>query len=198
MIGDIMKKAYLLGYIAMCMAFTPVYAATSLEQIQTYLNGFKTLKGDFEQQSPNGSIVKGHFAIQKPGRMRLDYFNSPQTIFSHDGILYIYDKSSQDVSQMELNQSLAEFLLRSDIDFDSEGIKIKRFEEDDKSVELSLQRVGSEDIGEITLFFQRKPLQLIGWSIVDAQNQRTVVDVDNLKRNQSFTMITDPSQIIGG
>lgn len=193
-----MKKSF--GYVlfAFCLLIRPAFAETSLEQIQNYLNGFKTLKGDFEQQSPNGAVVKGRFAIQKPGKIRLDYAApSSQIIFSHDGVLYIYDKSSRDVSQMDLNQSLAEFLLRSNIDFESEGIKIKRFEEEDNTVELTLQKAGSEDIGELTLVFQRKPLQLIQWVIVDAQNQRTVVDIDNLKRNQSFALTTDPNQIIG-
>lgn len=189
-----MRKAYFLSTIAICLCFTPLHAATSLEQIQAYLNGFQTLRGDFVQQSPNGT-ANGNFAIQKPGRMRLDY--GSQTIFSHDGVLYIYDKSSRDTSQMELSQSPAEFLLRSHIDFEQEGIRVKRFEEDDQTVELTLQKVGSEDGGDITLIFQKKPLQLVGWVVVDAQSQKTIVDVDNLKKNQSFTLITDPAQIIG-
>jgi outer membrane lipoprotein-sorting protein len=184
-------------FVAFCLVFKPACAATSLEQIQTYLNGFKTLKGDFEQQSPNGSVVTGQFAIEKPGRIRLDYAPpSAQVIFSHDGVLYIYDRSSRDVSQMDLSQSLAEFLLRSHIDFESEGVKIKTFEEQDNTVELTLQKVGSEDIGELTLVFQRKPLQLIQWVILDAQNQRTIVDIDNVKRNQSFSLMTEPSEVM--
>jgi outer membrane lipoprotein-sorting protein len=190
-----MKKIYLLAYLTL---FIPsAYAETSLAQIQTYLNGFKTLKGDFEQQSPNGSTLRGQFAIQKPGKIRLDYSPpSSQLIFSNDGILYIYDRSSRDLSQMDLSQSLAEFLLRKNINFDEEGVKVKKFVEYDDTVELTLQKEGSEDIGELTLVFQKKPLQLIQWAIVDAQNQTTIVDIDNLKRNETFHLTTDPSILI--
>jgi outer membrane lipoprotein-sorting protein len=193
-----MKKSLSYVLLATSLLMQPAAAETSLKQLQNYMNGFKTLQGDFEQQSSNGDVVRGQFAIQKPGKIRLDYASpSSQVIFSNDGVLYIYDRTSRDVAQMDLSQSMAEVLLRSNIEFESEGVRIKKFEEEGNTVELTLQKVGSEDAGEITLVFQRKPLQLIQWVVVDAQNQQTVVDVNNLRRNQSFELMTDPNQIIG-
>lgn len=173
-----------------------LYAQTSLSQIETYLNSIQTLQGNFQQMSPSGELMRGHFAIQKPGRMRLDYTSpSSQIIFAHEGQLYFYDQNTLDLSQTSLDQSLAEFLLRNNIEF-NETIKVKSFVEDEETVALTLQKAGGEDLGELSLVFQLNPLRLIQWMIVDAQGQKTVVNLSNTKKNQSVQITTDPQQIV--
>lgn len=186
-----MKSTYLLSFLTLVFFITPTYADTSLAQIEAYLNGFRTLEGDFQQNAPNGAS-QGRFAIRKPGKIRLDY-DSGQVIFSHDGVLYIYDPTSRDVSQINLNQSLAGFLLQDHINLNDATIK----NENENTIEVVLQNPGSDDIGELTLVFQKKPLKLIQWSIVDAQNQTTDVHLNNLQKNTGIQIVTDPNTIMG-
>jgi outer membrane lipoprotein-sorting protein len=176
---------------------SPSFAQTSLGKIEDYLNSFRSLHGDFQQLSPDGSLVSGDFFIDKPGRMRLDYKHpSSQIIFSHDGVLYLYDASTKEVSQTELSQSIADLLLREAVQLESNDVKIKNFEEDDQTVHLTLQKAGGEDLGELTLVFNQKPLKLIQWVIVDPQSQRTEVTVSNLQKNKPISKTTDPQEII--
>jgi len=191
-----MKFRTLFIFIAILLTQKFVFAATSLETIENYLNGINSLQGQFEQLSPSGELLRGQFFIQKPGKMRLDYASpSSQLIFTHDGVLYFYDKRTKDLSHTPLEQSLAEFLLRREIKF-NRAIKIKKFEEDDRVVLLTLQKEGGEDLGALTLVFQLKPFQLIQWIIVDAQGKRTVVNLYKTKKNEKINFKTDPREIV--
>src|SRR5262245_12348856 len=101
-----MKKIYLFFFILCLTLRSPLHYVTSLSDFDNYLNSIQALQGNFKQMSPSGELLRGHFAIQKPGRMRLDYAPpSTQIIFTHEGTLYFYDKKTGDLSQTPLDQS---------------------------------------------------------------------------------------------
>lgn len=187
----------MLFVVWVCCFYSQALAVTTLTQIETYLNSFRSLAGDFEQLTSGGELTQGSIKLLKPGQLILDY-NKPATqlIFSDDGILYVYDKATLDVNQLPLDQSLADVLLAEFIMINEDVFTITDFHETQTVVKLSLGKHNCADSGTVTLVFNKNPLRLVQWIIVDFQNQRTVVNLRNVKLNTLQVMDTDPTKLI--
>lgn len=171
--------------------------ATSLASIERALNGFKSLGGGFTQISPSGERLEGRFSLSKPGLLRLDYdAPSHQQIFTHKGTLYFYDRKTKDVSETPLESSMAQFLLAEHLRFD-ERVFVETFEEDEQIIRLTLRKPRNHDLGSLTLIFDRASLNLIQWIIVDAQGQRTVVNLTIRHKGKGpMSIETDPAKLL--
>ncbi len=198
-----MRKQFLRMLLCGGCLLSALQADTTLGQVEAYLNGFRALSGRFEQLSSDGSFKKGMFKLMKPGRLRMDY-DAPDTlqIFTHDNVLYFYDRKNRDVTPLQLDQNMAHLLLQEHIDFDK-NFFIDRFEEDDHHVFLSLRRAEAPTMGSLTLVFQQNPLRLKQWIITNAgetpsrDGQKTVVTLIETREHQHLSFETDPRVIIG-
>lgn len=169
----------------------------NLNQIQDYLNRTRSMEANFEQLSPNGELRTGLFELFKPGKLRLKYNKSKESIFSDNGVMYFYNGSTKDLTQTQLDQTVADILISEFVMLDTPDIKIKKFEDDGVKVTLELSKANMEDAGSITLVFSKNPLKLVQWKVIDAQNQKTVVLLKNLKENTLKNLETDPGVIMG-
>jgi len=175
----------------------PLLSDTSLSDIEKYLNSFRSFEGRFEQLTSGGELLKGSLKLLKPGKLRLDYQHpSTQLIFSNDSILYVFDYATQDLTQIPLDQSLADVLLAEFIMINDETFTINNFEENPTTLRLSLSKKDNPDTGQLTLVFQKNPLKLVQWIIVDFQNQKTVVNLYDIKIDSLAHLETQPQQLL--
>lgn len=164
---------------------TPAAMATTdwLPQITQYLNAEKTWKAQFDQLSPSGALSEGIFYLSRPGHLRFEYTKPEDQLMIADGKWLIhYDKSADEETHLALAETPAELLLRDPVRFDDASVKVVRLSQEGKIVRLELQRVGQEDAGSLTLVFNVDPLRLVQWVVVDAQKQRTVLNLKSLDR----------------
>ena len=172
-------------------------AATTLQEIQDYLNQTRSMEAPFEQLSPNGENRLGNFKLLKPGKLLLQYNKSKEKIFTHEGTMYFANGNTQDLTQTQLDQSIADILIAEFIVLDHPDILVGPFEDDGQKVSLTVRKRGMEEAGTMTLVFHKNPLKLVQWKIIDAQGQKTIVNLKNLRENTLKCLETDPGILIG-
>lgn len=157
-----------------------------LKDLRNYLNGIGTLKADFSQYNPNGTLSSGKMYLKRLGKesfgkLRLDY-NLPQKdrIIANGEILRIEDAQTKDVSEYSIDNTPASFLLRHKIDF-SNDLEVKKMDTKGNKITLTLMRSGDDGV-TLTLIFVKSPfLRLQEWTVVDVQGNSTHVVLKNVE-----------------
>lgn len=153
---------------------------TTLARIEDYLNGITTMKARFTQVSEAGGWAQGDFYLSRPGRMRIQYDALPY-LYVADGVwLTYYDRELGQRSDVLLGSTLADFVTRENIRLagDVTVIDLRRNEQ---AVEVDLVQTQDPGQGRLTLVFDRRPLQLRRWVVVDAQGRRTEVALSDIR-----------------
>lgn len=149
--------------------------------VSEYFNKLDNLQGRFAQTAADGKVMKGKFAMKRPGRFRFDYARpSLQVIISDGSYLAIQDHDLNNEDRVELDQTPFRLLLRKDVDI-ARDARILAVEEAGDVVSVVLQDKSPDTPGKIRLTFDAKPaFQLKQWVTKDAQGLDTTVDVGDL------------------
>ena len=180
-----MKKILIL----VCMMFVGVANAavdsSLVEQAEKYLNSVTGLNGGFVQTS-NGRSERGDFAMLRPGRVRLDYANMPIQLISDGDDLYFFDKSLDQITTVPLTSTPAGILVRKNIDLRNADINVVETMDAKNTFSLKMNLKGQEGLGHMTVVFDKNPIKLNSWSVVDATGTKTDVVFNNLKTKTNF------------
>ena len=57
----------------------------AVKKVSKFINGFRSIKGEFTQSSSKGAASKGVLYLQKPGKMRLEYAAPNPFVIVSDG-----------------------------------------------------------------------------------------------------------------
>ena len=92
-----------------------------ISAIESYFNAITTMQADFTQAAPDGSISTGKFYLNRPGRLRFEYDKPITDFIVADGSrIYFYDGQMDQVSQTDIGNTLADFLLRPKLSLSGE------------------------------------------------------------------------------
>ncbi len=152
---------------------------------ENYLNSITGLSGKFVQHA-NGRDENGDFAMLRPGRVRLDYANMPIQLISDGDDLYFFDKSLDQITTVPLTSTPAGILVRKNIDLRNADINVVETTDTKNNFSLKMNLRGQEGLGHMTVVFDKNPVGLHSWSVVDATGARTDVEFDNLKTKTNF------------
>lgn len=170
--------------ISPLQAELPSDDSKKISYIENYFNRMKTLKAQFTQTNPDGSKAAGIFYIKRPGRMRIQYKQPEKKLIIADGNFLIYnDPAMDEVSQMDLESSPANIILKENVSF-SDGITVTDFSETEKGVQLTLTKSDDSEAGSLTLVFSKSPFVLSRWIIRDQQGANTFVNVSDVSLNK--------------
>lgn len=173
-------------YALFALSLVPVgaMATEGTEKYEAYLNGLKTLAGDFTQINSRGQTAQGKIQISRPGKMRLAYSPPSSLLIVADGKwLITKDKQADEINYVSLENTPAAFILRPHVRFSGDVAITSIVPKDDNTTEISLVRRDDPDAGYITLVFQDNPVELKEWSVVDAQGVTTRVVLSNIQSN---------------
>ena len=146
-----------------------------LKRIESYLDGIKTLKAEFDQTNPDGSVVSGDVYMLRPGKMRFEYAPPTQLLIVSDGnYVGVNDLEMQQVTFYPGASTPAWFLLRESIRM-SGDVTVTRFERGPDALRVTAVQTKSPDNGAITLVFSDHPLQLVKWDVLDATQHATSI-----------------------
>ena len=181
-----MKKIFTIIVMSLCMS--PLYASvdsTLVQAAEKYLNSVTGLAGTFVQTSA-GVQQHGDFAMLRPGRVRLDYDNMPIQLISDGTDLYFFDKSLDQITTVPLTSTPAGILVRKNIDLRNADINVVETIDNKNTFALKMNLKGQEGLGNMTVVFDKNPVRLNSWSVVDATGAKTDVAFNNLKTKTNF------------
>jgi len=161
-----------------------------LAQVQAHLRAVSTMTADFVQTNHNGTTLTGTLQLRKPGRVRFQYQKGVPLLVVGDGkALIMVDYQVKQVSRWPVGNTPLSLLLDPDKD-------IQRYahilpSDDPGIVLVAGQDMKHREYGSITVAFRRSPgapggLMLEGWTVLDAQNNRTTVRLGNQRFNVSI------------
>lgn len=181
-----LKKIFMFVFSAMlCMPVLAAVDSKLVEQAEKYLNSITGLDGTFVQTA-NGKKEKGAFSMLRPGRVRLDYDNMPIQLISDGQDLYFFDKSLDQITTVPLTSTPAGILIRKKIDLKNADINVVETNSTKNTFSLMLNLRGQEGLGHMTVVFDKNPVKLNSWSVVDATGATTDVAFQNLKVKTKF------------
>lgn len=182
--------AFLIGFLPFSHADLSKKEIKEWEnKVFPYINGIKTLKATFIQETSRQEPVKGTFWLNKQskekyGKMRLAYLPPSKITYWADGKhLYQYDKAVDEVTTHPLENTPAFFLLQKDIKM-TRDFYIKEADIRQNLLGITFVQRGYEDTMEFTVFFKVKPFLLLhGWIVKDNQNNFTQVLLQDIQIN---------------
>lgn len=152
---------------------------------EKYLNSITGLTGDFVQTS-NGKTDKGVFSMLRPGRVRLDYNDAPVQLISDGDDLYFFDKSLDQITTVPLTSTPAGILVRKNIDLQNADIVVSETNDAKNTFSLKMFLRDQMGLGNMTVVFNKNPVKLNSWTVVDATGTSTDVVFSNLKKKTDF------------
>ncbi len=153
---------------------------------EKYLNSITGLYGGFAQTA-NSKTQTGTFSMLRPGRVRLDYKNAPIQLISDGKDLYFYDKSLDQITTVPLTSTPAGILVRKKIDLQNADINVYETSSDKNTFTLKMNLKDQEGLGHMNVVFDKSPVKLKSWSVVDATSTKTDVVFNNLKTKTDFS-----------
>lgn len=183
--------APLLAVIAAALAVLPAAAAQrpltdpeavgEINRIEGYLNGIRTMQSRFIQINPDGSAWNGNLYVRRPGRFRFEYDPPiPHLLIANGSWLFHVDRALQETNVIPLAKTPAQFLVREDVSLKND-FTITKLEQSQGIVQIGLVTRDSPELGEVTLTFTDKPLELRKWTVRDMQENITQITLQNTR-----------------
>ena len=188
------KAALGLGAAALALGLAPgetapltapaaAQASTELDRVVGALRAISTMKADFTQTDRNGNTVRGVMTLKRPGKIRFDYGKDADFLVVSNGkSLYVVDYEVNQVERWPIGNSPLGALFDPEKDVKKFGKLVATSNPNVVSVEVRDPK--KPEFGMITLIFVKNAsapggLQLTHWVALDAQNNRTRVNLAN-------------------
>lgn len=179
------KFLFAIFAIIFCVSANAAVDKKLVDQAEKYLNSITGLNGNFVQTA-NGKQQAGVFSMLRPGRVRLDYDNMPVQLISDGQDLYFFDKSLDQITTVPITSTPAGILVRKNIDLKNADINVVETTDYKNSFALKLNLRGQEGLGHMTVVFDKSPVKLNSWTVVDATGGTTDVAFRGLKEKTNF------------
>jgi len=176
-----------LAVAALVMPQVPAVAqaASPLAQVQSHLKGVNTMTANFSQTDRRGQTLNGAFTLKRPGKIRFQYRNAPMLVVADGRRLYMIDYETKDVRNWGIGNSPLGVLL----DPNPNLARIAKIVRNDRQTLLVQAKDPKRpEYGTVTLGFAKvagapSGLLLQGWTVIDAQNNRTTVKLSGQRFN---------------
>ena len=178
----------IIGAIFICFFVFNANAAVDDKLVgnaEKYLNRITGLVGTFVQTA-NGKQETGVFSMLRPGRVRLDYDNMPVQLIADGQDLYFFDKSLDQITTVPITSTPAGILIRKNINLVNADINVAETTDYKNSFALKLNLRGQEGLGYMTVVFDKSPIKLNSWTVVDATGTTTDVVFHDLREKTNF------------
>lgn len=154
--------------------------AQTVAAVEAYLDGIRTLKARFTQQSGR-SVLRGDFMLSRPGKLRFQYDAPSRDFIVADGsYIRFWDDQMQEESRQGIGSSLADFLLRPRISLRGE-VTVTDVARSGGMLSLTLVETAEPEEGALTLYLSESPLELRSWRVMDGEGRRTEVVLADIR-----------------
>lgn len=150
---------------------------------EAYFNGITTLTATFHQSASDGGLATGKLFIdRKLGGMRFDYDPPSQVLLVAPGDwrLIFYDGSIKQVNVIPLNETPLGFLLQERVTLGAD-ITVEAARDRGEEMDIALRRSSAPDQGRVVLTLSKRPVELRGWAVTDAQGLTTRILLSDIR-----------------
>ena len=175
-----------LAVAAFLLAATPAAAAPlTINSVKAALKATTTMTANFSQTATNGTVATGKLTLARPGRIRFQYDKAPLLVVADGKRLSVVDYEVGQVSQWPIKSTPLGVLLDG-------GADLARFAHvvgnEGSGVLVEARDPKHPEYGAITLNFMADAaapggLALLGWTAIDAQNNRTDIKLSVTRYN---------------
>ncbi|AEW16855.1 outer membrane lipoprotein carrier protein LolA [Brucella abortus bv. 4 str. 292] len=155
------------------------------QQIADHFSSARTMTGEFVQFGPRGEQTGGTFYIERPGKIRFNYNNSPIRVISDGDSVVINNRKLDTWDLYPLSKTPLKLLLADRIDLGGGRLQSVKQEPDMTTLVLGDKSVFGDS--KITMMFDPKSYDLKQWTITDAQKLDTTVMIFNVRTGVRFT-----------
>lgn len=154
-------------------------ASSDFAAVQAHLKAVATMTADFTQTDRAGRTLTGTIQLRRPGRIRFQYEKGVPLLVVGDGkALTMIDYQVKQVSRWPIGNTPLALLLDPDRDIARYARVVPSDSPD--LILLAGQDPKHREYGSITVAFRRVAgapggVMLEGWTVLDAQNNRTTV-----------------------
>lgn len=162
-------------------------APAPLDEVSSHLRAVRTMTASFTQTDRNGGTLTGKLSIKRPGGIRFEYQPSAKLLVVGDGkALTMIDYAVKQVSRWPIGDSPLSILLNPKADLSRFAKPVAAA--DPKVVVVQARDPKRPEFGVISIAFTRRAgapagLMLEGWSVIDAQGNRSTVRLTNQQFN---------------
>lgn len=172
---------------ALVAAAPAAAAADPYAQVQTHLRAVDTMVADFSQTDQRGKTLTGTLSLKRPGKIRFQYQKGVPLLVVGDGkALTMIDYQVAQVSRWPIGNSPLSILLDPSRDI----ARYAKLVPGAPAGRLLLEGRDPKhpEFGTITIGFTQMPsapggLMLAGWTVLDAQGNRSTVVLSNQRFN---------------
>lgn len=168
-----------------------------VDRAAAYLQGLAEARARFVQTDARGRSIGGEVFLKRPGKARFDYDDpSGLLVVSDGGVVSVQDTRLKTFDRYPLSATPLSVFLAKNIRLDK-GVTVTRVSRLADGFSITARDGNKRTAGQITLNFRESPqLTLTGWTITDAQNRQTRVQLQNLQRasglDGSLFVLKDP------
>ena len=166
---------------------------------EAYLNNLTTARARFVQITPDGSRLTGTFYLSRPGKLRFEYDPPVNDFVVADGrFIYFYDSELGQQSNAPIGETLADFLLRREIELDGEDVVVTSVSRGADMLQITAAQSADVSAGNIRLGFSETPFMLKKWRVTDVQGGITEIQLADLETDidldQDLFFYRDPGR----
>ena len=153
--------------------------ASEKDQIVAQLNNLSSLEFTFDQ-TVNDKIEKGSCLLEFPGKLKCDYFDDKkkELIINNKKLVITQKRYKKTYHYPVANSPFLNILYKDKL---LEIVKSGKLELSDRILKLVYLKEN-----EITVFFDKKTLDLKGWQIIDQYNNNINFSLNIVAKNDVF------------
>ena len=161
------------------------HGGSSLAQVSSHLRAVDTMTANFSQSDRRG-VLNGTITLKRPGKIRFQYQKGVPLLIVGDGkALNVIDYQVRQVQRWPIGNSPLGILLDPDKDLTRIA---KVIQDTPQALVVQARDPKRREYGTITINFTKSGsapggLLLQGWTMLDAQNNRTTVRLSNQRFN---------------
>lgn len=162
-----------------------VNGAAAAQKIADHFSSLRTMTGEFVQFGPRGEQTGGTFFLERPGKVRFNYNDSPIRVISDGNQVVINNRKLDTWDMYALGTTPLKMLLSDRIDLG--GGRLLSVKQDPDMTTIVVGDKSMFGNSKITMMFDPKTYELKQWTITDAQGLDTTIMVFNLRTGVRFT-----------
>jgi outer membrane lipoprotein-sorting protein len=162
----------------------PLSEAAIVEKANVWFNGLTSLTAHFVQAGADGRRLQGRLSLQRPGKLRFDYSDSPIEVIADGQSVAVRDRKLATQDLYPISQTPLKFLVRERIDLRRDLILLD-VTSDPGGVRLIVEdRSTLGGTSRIVLFFDPSVEALQQWRITDPQGGQTSIVLSQLDKGK--------------
>ena len=181
-----MTKLYSFLFILIFLKLNFAFSESLITSTEKYWNGINSMTGQFKQIDSDGRIQYGNFYLKKPHKSLFEYNDQEEKILTTKFFLYIIDQKHFIIDSYPISSSPIKFLFFENLNLQKHFNVVSYDTNDQITIELT-ENEETDNLEKITLYFNKKSLDLKKWEIFNEFGEKTSLEFTNILKNISIS-----------